>query len=91
MPVTVAPALPAKKINFLFETSYDKLPDDLHSLAEKSVPGEHLIEEEIFASYLENLSKEPFIENKEKRSVCFTLHYMVPGHGVSTKLCQVWL
>lgn len=52
--------------NFFLETGYDKLPSDLHALAEKSVPGQDLIEGEIFASYLENLSKEPFIENKEK-------------------------
>jgi phosphomannomutase len=52
--------------NFFVDTSYNKLPTDLHMLAEKEIPSSDLIEEEIFSSYIQNLSNEPFLEKKNK-------------------------
>lgn len=67
-----------KDIQELFlSVGYDALPADLQALADKPVPAEDLIEEEIVAAYWQRLEKEVFYTRKPKQA---TILYS-PLHG----------
>ncbi len=54
--------------NLFLATGFDKLPANLHELAEKPIPEADLIEEEIYQAYIARLKKEVFYQNKPKRA-----------------------
>ncbi len=58
-----------KDIQKLFlATGFEKLPANLHELAEKPIPEADLMEEEIYQAYIARLKKEVFYQNKEKHT-----------------------
>jgi len=54
--------------NQFLATGFDRLPANLHELAEKPIPEADLIEEEIYQAYIARLKKEVFYQSKPKRA-----------------------
>lgn len=53
--------------NLFLATGFDKLPSNLHELAERPIPEADLMEEEIYQAYIARLKNEVFYQNKPKR------------------------
>ncbi|HMV35899.1 MAG TPA: phospho-sugar mutase [Turneriella sp.] len=54
--------------NLFLATGFDRLPANLHELAEKPIPEADLIEEETYQAYIARLKKEVFYQNKPKHA-----------------------
>ncbi|MCS6983721.1 MAG: phospho-sugar mutase [Leptospiraceae bacterium] len=76
----IVPPLDKEIENKFRSIPYGSLPTSLHEWAEKEVPMEHTVEEEIVAAYIEHIKREPFVTNKEKKiSILYSPLYGTGG------------